>query len=95
MDEINFKNWLATGKTAKKTQSDCVSRLKRVERELKIDLDKRYKKTKLEDILRAFSQKGENDEMKKFGDVNLPIGKNYMGTYRYSLNEYIKFKSLK
>lgn len=93
MDEIEFRNWLAQGQTKKKVQGDCISRLKRVERELGIDLDKEFKKNKLEKVLLAFSNMGRNDEMKKYGDVGLPIGKYYMSTYIHSLKEYIKFKN--
>ena len=92
MDEIEFRNWLSKSSKKKKVQGDCVSRLKRIERELGIDLEKKYKETKLQDILDAFSGMGENDEMAEFGKVNLPIGKKYMGTYSHSLKEYIKFK---
>lgn len=93
MDEIEFRNWLAQGETKKKVQGDCISRLKRIERELGIDLDKKYKETKLEDILKAFSNMGRNEEMEKYENVNLPIGKYYMSTYSHSLKGYIKFKS--
>lgn len=92
MDEINFRSWLSAGKTKKKVQGDCISRLKRIERELKIDLDKKYEETKLEDVLEAFVNMGQNAEMKKYGDVNLPVGKYYMSTYRHSLKMYSKFK---
>ena len=56
-------------------------------------MDKKYKETKLEDIERALSKMGKNEEMQKYGNVNLPIGKYYMSTYSYSLKEYIKFKN--
>lgn len=92
MDEINFRNWLSDGDTKKKVQCDCISRLKRIERELRIDLDQKYEDTKLEDILEAFSNMGINTEMEKYGHVNLPVGKYYMSTYRHSLKMYIKFK---
>lgn len=93
MDEINFRNWLAAGETKKKVQGDCISRLKRIERELKLDLDKKYEETNLEDILEAFSNMGRNAEMEKYGEVNLPVGKYYMSTYRHSLKMYSKFKN--
>ena len=93
MDELEFRSWLAKGETKKKIQGDCISRLKRIERELGIDLDKKYKETKLDDILKAVSNMGKNEEMEKYGNINLPIGKNYMSTYSHSLKEYIKFKS--
>lgn len=93
MDEVGFRGWLAAGETKKKVQGDCVSRLKRIERELKIDLDAEYKKDKLEKVLRAISNMGRNDDMKKYGENNLPIGKYYMSTYSHSVKTYIKYKS--
>lgn len=91
MNEIEFRNWLAKGDNKKKVQGDCVSRLRRIERELSIDLDEKYNETGLVDILTAVSHMGENDEMKKYKDVNLPIGKYYMSTYSHSLKQYIRF----
>ena len=35
---------------------------------------------------------GLNNNMKQFPLAQLPIGKYYMNTYRYSLKKYIKFK---
>ena len=32
-----------------------------------------------------------NDEMKKYPNANLPIGKYYMSTYRHALKQYIQF----
>lgn len=93
MDEINFRNWLSAGEIKKKVQSDCISRLKRIERELKIDLDKKHEETNLEDVLEAFTNMGHNAEMEKYGEVNLPVGKYYMSTYRHSLKMYSKFKN--
>lgn len=34
---------------------------------------------------------GKNDEMKKYPNANLPIGKYYMSTYRYAIKQYIQF----
>ena len=41
------------------------------------------------DILK---NKGENDIMRSYGDVKLPIGKYTLSTYRYALNMYIQFR---
>jgi hypothetical protein len=95
MDELGFRQWLSKGTTNKKAQSDCVSRLKRIEYELEVDLDDKYQENQLEKLLLAFSQLGVNEEMKKYGNVNLPVGKSYMPTYRYSLNKYIQYKNEK
>lgn len=34
MNEVEFRKWLAEKSTNKKVQGDCISRLKRIEREL-------------------------------------------------------------
>ena len=34
---------------------------------------------------------GNNAEMKKYPNANLPIGKYYMSTYRHALKQYIQF----
>ena len=43
MKEIEFKKWLLENGTKKKIATDWVSRAKRVERALEIDLEERYK----------------------------------------------------
>lgn len=92
MDELGFREWMSTYDIKKKIQGDCISRLKRIEKELEIELDECYEETELKSILEAFLKMGLNEEMQKYGDVNLPIGKYYMSTYRHSLKQYIAFK---
>ena len=72
---------------------DTVSRMKTLQRELGVNLDDEFKKDKCETIMNALTvNKGDNDIMKKYGDVNLPIGKFTLGTYRYSLKSFIAYK---
>ncbi len=92
MDELGFRVWLTENNVKKKVQGDCVSRLKRIEKELKIELDECYDETELKDILDAFLKMGVNEKMTKYGNVKLPIGKYYMSTYRHSLKRYIAFR---
>lgn len=92
MNEVEFRNWLEKKNIKKKVQGDCVSRLKRIERELNhCDIDEQYRSDKCEHLLAAFLNMGKNEDMKKYPDANLPIGKYYMSTYRHSLKQYIKF----
>lgn len=94
MDELNFKLWLNENGKTKKVQSDMISRLKALQRELLgCDIDKEYEKNKCKKLILALKNKGINDTMKSYGDVNLPIGKYSLATYRYALNNYIKFKN--
>lgn len=92
MDELGFRVWMSANNVKNKVQSDCVSRLKRIEKELKIELDECYKETELKDVLDAFLKMGMNEKMDEYGNVNLPIGKYYMSTYRHSLKQYIAFR---
>lgn len=92
MKEIEFKLWLNKKGMNKKVQSDCVSRLKRIERELdNCDLDEQYNQDRCEFLLKAFLRKGYNDNMKKYSQANLPFGKLYMCTYRHALKQYVLF----
>ena len=92
MNEVEFRNWLEKKNIKKKVQGDCVSRLKRIERELNhCDIDEQYRSDKCEYLLKLFLDMGNNDEMKKYPNANLPIGKYYMSTYRHALKQYIQF----
>ena len=93
MDEIGFRAWLSSAGKDRKVQCDAVSRLKTLQRELgACDLDNEYSKDRCANILAALKSKGENDIMRSFGDVKLPIGKYTLSTYRYALNMYIQFR---
>ncbi len=92
MKEVEFRNWLTEKGIKKKVVGDCISRLKRIEREFDhCDLDEEYRNDRFEFLLGAFDNMGKNENMKKYPNANLPIGKYYMSTYRYSLKQYIAF----
>lgn len=92
MDEIGFRNWLATTGKSRKMQSDAVSRLKAIQRELgNCDLDSEYKNDCCHKLLSALDHKGINESMESFGSVNLPIGKYSLSSYKYALRMYITF----
>lgn len=92
MNEVEFRNWLVNKGTKTKVAGDTLSRLKRIERELKnCDIDEQYRNDKCEYLLRLFLDMGNNEEMKKYPNANLPIGKYYMSTYRYALKQYVQF----
>lgn len=92
MNEVEFRNWLEKKGTKKKVQSDTISRLKRVEKEInRCDIDEQYRNDRCEYLLSLFTNMGNNEEMKKFPNANLPIGKYYMSTFRYALKKYVEF----
>ena len=92
MNEVDFRNWLAKSDKSKKVQSDIVSRLKTIQREMgNCDLDAEYNNNKCETLFKAFENKGVNDTMRKYGTVKLPIGQYTLSVYRYALRIYIQF----
>ena len=92
MKEIEFRDWLNENNKNKKVIGDCVYRLKRIEREFDhCDLDIEYHNDRCQFLMDAFKNKGENENMKKYPNVEFPIGKYYMSTYRYALKQYIEF----
>ena len=96
MNEVEFRGWLEESGKNKRVISDSVSRMRTLQRELGVNLDDEFEKDKCETIMNALTiNKGDNDIMKKYGDVSLPIGKFTLGTYRYSLKSYIAYKESK
>lgn len=92
MNEVEFRSWLEKKGTKKKVQSDTISRLKRVEKEInRCDIDEQYRNDRCEYLLSLFTNMGNNEEMKKFPNANLPIGKYYMSTFRHALKKYVEF----
>lgn len=72
-------------------QSDLISRLKKLEREIKnCDIDEQYRKDKCDYLLKLFDNKGENISQ-TYKNNNLPVGKYQLSTYKYALKKYIKF----
>ena len=85
MNEVEFRNWLVNKGVKTKVAGD-------IEREIEnCDIDEQYRSDKCEYILKIFLDMGKNDEMKKYPNANLPIGKYYMSTYRYAIKQYIQF----
>lgn len=91
MNEVEFRNWKMQNGCKKKLSSDTISRLKRIEKELRCDIDIEFKKDKCQYLISLFLAMGRNEEMKKYGDVNLPIGKYYMATYTSAIRNYVEF----
>ncbi|MBS4930365.1 MAG: hypothetical protein KH020_03380 [Clostridiales bacterium] len=92
MNEVEFRNWLIKNRCTAKVAGDHISRIKRVERELNhCDIDEQYRSDKCEYLIRLFSNNGNNEEMKKFQNNTLPIGKYYMSTYRLAIRKYVMF----
>lgn len=92
MNEVEFRNWLSKKGYSKKVQSDLVSRIKRIERELnQCDIDEQYRIDRCESLMTLFSKMGNNDEMRQYPNAVFPIGKYHMSTYRYSLKQYVCF----
>ena len=61
MNEIDFKNWMQKNTVNPKVQSDTISRLKRLEKELgNIDLDSEFRTDKCNRILSLFNKTGKN-----------------------------------
>ncbi|WP_243812404.1 hypothetical protein LRM48_001910 [Candidatus Nanosynbacter sp. TM7-008] len=92
MDEFGFKNWLKRSGIKDKVAGDYISRLRRMARELHVDLDREYKCGGLLPLLSIFENTGNNERMKKYPNANFPIGKYYINTYKLALKKYINFK---
>ena len=92
MNEIDFKIWLSNNNFNKKMQSDIISRIKRIEREMSYcDIDEQYRSNKCEKLIYAFSNMGNNEEMAKYKNANFPLGKYSMNTYKYAIKKYVLF----
>lgn len=92
MNEIDFRNWMQKKQFNRKVQSDIVSRLKKIEREIEnCDIDEQYRSDKCRMLLSLFLNMGMNDGMKNYPNAKFPIGKYYMSAFRYALNQYISF----
>lgn len=89
---MEFRQWLSKKNISKKMQSDLVSRLKRFERAVEnCDIDAEYRTDKFEYLFSLFKNKGLNDNMNKFDDVDLPIGRYQLSTFKYALNMYKQY----
>lgn len=92
MNEVEFRNWMVRNKTNRKVQSDIVSRIKKIEREIEnCDVDEQYRSDRCESLMALFLNMGLNDEMKKYPNADFPIGKYYMSAFRYAIKQYVLF----
>ncbi len=92
MNEVEFRNRKNKKGVKVKVAGDLISRLKRIEREIKnCDIDEQYRSDRCEYLQRLFLDMGNNDQMKKYPNANLPKGKYYMSTYRHALKKYVQF----
>ena len=92
MNEVEFRNWMIKNDINRKVQSDIVSRIKKVEREIEnCDIDEQYRSDKCESLMTLFLNMGINNEMKKYPNAHFPIGKYYMSAFRYAIKQYVLF----
>jgi|GEM_PF-617252 hypothetical protein len=92
MNDFDFYLYLIKCKTPQKVSSDIVSRLKRIEKSIfDCDIEEEYYKDKCETLLRMFSNKGENEELKKALIGSLPIGNYAMNTFKYAIRKYVVY----
>ena len=93
MRKEEFREWLTKKGVDKKQIGDCISRLKRIEREFDhCDIDMHFDKDRCEFILSTFSKSGNNESMKKYPNADFPIGKRHLLSYRSALRKYIAFR---
>lgn len=91
MNEIDFKNWLSVNNTTRKVISDIISRLKRLEYSLGIDIDNEFEKDQCKHLFTFFANSGRNEYSSSIKNCNLPIGKYYLSSYKLALKKYTQF----
>ena len=91
MKQIEFASWLKQMSYNQKVCSDHISRLRRLERVLSIDIDEEFRVDQCKHLLSIFKNAGKNAAMEAYGDIDLPVGKYYICTYKCTLNKYINF----
>ena len=92
MNEVEFRNWMVRNNVNRKVQSDVISRIKKIEREIEnCDIDEQYRSDKCEALMALFLNMGINNQMKKYSNANFPIGKYYMSVFRYAIKQYVLF----
>ncbi len=92
MNELDFRFWLSENGTSSKVQSDYISRLKRIERELgQCDIDDHYRTDHCEHLLKLFLNMGHNNDLKQYQPTSFPVGKYHMAAFRYALRKYVQF----
>lgn len=92
MNEVDFRNWLTKNNVIRKVQSDIVSRIKKVEKEIEnCDIDEQYRSDRCEYLMSLFLNMGLNEDMKKYPYANFPIGEYHMSTFRHAIKHYVRF----
>ncbi len=92
MNEVEFRKWRSRNEVNGKVQSDFVSRIKRIEREMnQCDIDEQYHTDRCEHLMAALLNMGLNEDMRRYPNANLPIGKYYMSTFRLAIKKYVMF----
>lgn len=92
MNEVEFRNWMVRNNVNRKVQSDIVSRIKKIEREIEnCDIDEQYRSDRCVSLMALFLKMGLNDEMKKYPNAGFPIGKYHMSTFRHAIKYYVMF----
>ena len=92
MNEVEFRNWMVGRDVNRKVQSDTISRIKKIEREIEgCDIDEQYRSDHCESLMSLFRNMGNNKEMKKYPEADFPIGKYYMSVFRYAIKQYVLF----
>lgn len=95
MNIVGFSNWLLSKGNNKKTTSDIVSRLKRIDKEIlysdwHTSIDEQYKFDCCKGLLDLLSRDKDNKNNILI-NTNLPIDKSEISNYKTSLNKYLKY----
>lgn len=95
MNTVGFSNWLLSKGHNKKTASDIVSRLKRINKEilysdLHTNIDEQYNLDLCKGLLNLLSRDKDNKN-NVLRNTNLPINKHEISNYKTSLNKYLKY----
>lgn len=93
MNQLKFRQWLEIQGVKPKVQTDFISRLKRIEKELNhIDIDDEYDRDNCKNLYSYFEKNGKNKLMGSIKNTTLPIGQYSMSTFRYAIKKYVDFR---
>lgn len=93
MNQVKFRQWLEEQGVKPKVQTDFISRLKRVEKELNhVDIDEEYDRDNCKNLCAYFEKNGKNKLMDTIKNTTLPIGQYSMSTFRYAIKKYMDFR---
>lgn len=95
-----FRQWLKnTDNRSNKQTTDYVSRIRRIEIALskaqgyEFDIENEYNKDKCSFLSKALKHRGLNEEIKSYGDVQLPFGSITMLSLAVALRKYLLFRA--